>query len=143
MFKKIMKHTVMGISLGCTISSLINIIGVSTYGNTWFTQTSHSYISQTLAAILVGVAWMLPAIVYQNEKLSYGLKLLIHMTIGFIVYFPCAFSMGWISVAGGIHSVILGILLSIVISMIIWLCFFLYARKEAQTINSKIKESQR
>lgn len=138
--KKIIGLIGKGIMMGCTISCLVCIVGVAMIGNEWFISSPRSYILQIVAAMVVGIGWVVPSIVYESEKLSYGIKILIHMTIGLIVYIPCAIYMKWLPLEGGIIAVILELLAVIAIAFIIWLGFFLYYRKEATNMNDKIKK---
>ena len=93
---KVMKYLFRGISWGCVVSCIVNVIGTMVKGNAWFTEAGHSYAAQVAAAVLVGVAWVLPSVIYQSDRMPRVMQALIHFVIGFGVYFPTAFVMGWI-----------------------------------------------
>ena len=88
--KKIVKMIYSGIAWGCIISCVITVIGSLAFGNEWFTYGSHSYAAQILAAVIVGLGWVVPALVYDNHKLSRAMQIVIHLLIGFGIYIPCA-----------------------------------------------------
>lgn len=52
---KVIKYLFGGISWGCVVSCIVNVIGTMVMGNAWFTGAEHSYTAQVIAAVLVGV----------------------------------------------------------------------------------------
>ncbi len=139
MLRKIFKLICVGISWGCTISCLISMAGYTMMGNEWFLSSPRGFNAQVAAAMIVGMGWSLPTVVYDNEKLSKVQQLLIHAAIGFIVYIPIAFYMQWIPL-GNISLMLASILIAIVSAFIVWLCFYFYYKWEAREINREIKE---
>ncbi len=137
--KKIIGLVSIGISWGCTISCIISMIGYSMIGNDWFLSATRSYNQQIIASMIIGLAWSIPSVVYQNEKLSGIQQFIIHMSIGFIVFIPIAFYMGWFP-SQNISSIIISLAISIISSLVIWLCFYFYYRNEANVINKKLKD---
>lgn len=133
----------MGITWGCTITTLIGLIGSLIGGDSFFQITSQEYIKQVLCSMIIGVGFSLPTIVYENDKLSNGIKILIHMGIGLTIYFIAAFYAGWIPTDLGIGVIISTILLMAIFSFAIWLGFFMYYKQEAKKINEKIKDIQK
>jgi hypothetical protein len=138
-----MKYVVRGITWGCTFLSVICMIGVWQNGAQWFLNSPKSYPMQGFASMLVGIGWILPTMVYESKKLSRPIQILIHMTVGFTVYFPVAFYMGWIPLEGGTPQILLEVLLALLISLAIWFCFYLYYRKEARDMNRKLHQINR
>ena len=66
---KVIKYLFGGISWGCVVSCIVNVIGTMVKGNAWFTEAGHSYAAQVAAAVLVGVAWVLPSVIYQSDRI--------------------------------------------------------------------------
>ena len=66
---KVMKYLFGGISWGCVVSCIVNVIGTMVKGNAWFTEAGHSYAAQVAAAVIVGVAWVLPSVIYQSDRM--------------------------------------------------------------------------
>jgi len=63
---------------------------------------------------------------YQNEKLSRGIQVLVHMGIGLTVYFAAALYLQWMPVQAGPWAIVAWVVAALLISFIIWLCFSLY-----------------
>lgn len=139
--KRIIKRVLFGIAWGSTffvimgiIFAMINKEGVMFSGN--------EYIKQALCAILVGIGFSVPAVVYEKETLAKGLQMVIHMGIGLVIYFPVAYYAGWIPTKQGLMVMIVAISIAILISFIIWFGFYLYYKKEAKEMNQRIREKQ-
>lgn len=140
---RVFKYLVRGITWGCTISSLVCAVGVALNGLRWLADAPRSYPEQVLAGMLVGIGWMLPSMIYKNEKLARPVQALIHMVSGFAVYFPVAFYMGWIYTEGGAAAILFDVFLCLMIAFIVWICFILYYRREAREINRKLQQSDK
>ena len=139
---KVMKYLFGGISWGCVVSCIVNVIGTMVKGNAWFTEAGHSYAAQVAAAVLVGVAWVLPSVIYQSDRMPRVMQALIHFVIGFGVYFPTAFVMGWIPEDISTGAIFLEMLLMAAMSFVIWICFCVHYRREAKQINEQLKQKK-
>lgn len=137
--KKILGKTFLGIAWGCTINCLVILIISLSNGKIYF--TANEYLKQLICSTVVGIAFVLPTLIYENQKLSQGIKCLIHLGIGFVVYLPTAFLAGWIPTKFGILPILLTIIVVVVISFLIYFFFWLYYKNEAKKINQKIKSS--
>ncbi|MDO4573375.1 MAG: DUF3021 domain-containing protein [Clostridia bacterium] len=76
---------------------------------------------------------------YAREGMPIGLRILIHMGSGTIVFLATAFLAGWVS-AGEPGGSLRYILLGLGIAALIWGLFMLYFRLEARRINRKLRE---
>lgn len=135
--KKFLGRTFLGIAWGCTINCLVMLIISFSEGKIYF--TANEYLKQLICSAVVGIAFALPTFIYENKKLSQGIKCLIHLGIGFITYFINAFIAGWFPIGLDIKIVISSILIIIALSLIIYFFFWLYYKNEAKKINQKIK----
>lgn len=135
--KKFLGRTFLGIAWGCTINCLVMLIISFSEGKIYF--TANEYLKQLICSAVVGIAFALPTFIYENEKLSQGIKCLIHLGIGFITYFINAFIAGWFPISLGIGIVISSVLIMIALSFVIYFFFWLYYKNEAKKINQKIK----
>lgn len=135
--KKFLGRTFLGIAWGCTINCLVMLIISFSEGKIYF--TANEYLKQLICSAVVGIAFALPTFIYENEKLSQGIKCLIHLGIGFITYFINAFIAGWFPVGVDIGIVISSVLIMIALSFVIYFFFWLYYKNEAKKINQKIK----
>ena len=95
-----------------------------------------------IGSMVTGIAFYVPALVYQNEKLSKGLQVLIHMGIGLVTYISVGLYVGWIPLQAGAWAITGTIVSAVVVSFLIWFGFYLYYRLEAKRINAKLKEKQ-
>lgn len=140
--RKIISTTALGISWGftvlvlyMTVSSLIN---ADFFGNL----TSAEFIKNVICSAITGLGFSVPSLIYRNENLSRGLQVLIHLGIGFVIYISVALYAGWIPTEFGLLPVAISIAVSVVFTLLIWLCFSFYYRKQAEKINEKIIEKQ-
>ena len=139
--KSFFKMLYAGISTGCLIFVIWGMIFFS-LGGDYAASITHNFIAQAIGSMIVGVGFCVPALVYDSKKLPMGLKVLIHMGIGFVIYFIVAFSLKWIDFKYGIAAVTTTIIIAVAVSFLIWLCFYLYYKREAKLLNDKIKEKQ-
>lgn len=139
--KKIVIYTLRGIAMGCTVFTILNIaFDIAFKGS--FHMESWYYTKMAVGAMITGIAFGVPTLVYQSDKLSKGLKVLIHMGIGLVTYLCVGFYVGWIPIEAGAWIVAIAVISVIAVSFMIWTGFYLYYKNEAKKINAKIKEKQ-
>ena len=141
MIRRISKLVLFGISWGCTILCLISMAGVNLFGYEWFEVSVGGYSAQIIAAMISGIGWSVPSIVYENEKLSRAQQMIIHLGIGLVVYLPIAIYMKWIP-TGNAGTILAGIAFSVIASFLVWLCFYLYYKGEAKAINRELMKQE-
>lgn len=139
--KKILVRTFLGIAWGCTVNCIVCLIIAFINGNISF--TANEFLIQLTASSIAGIGFTLPTIVYKSERLSQGIKILIHLGIGFVIYFPTAFLAGWIPKEAGILTVILFTAIAVAAFFVIYFFFLLYHKSEAKNMNRKIEEKLR
>ncbi|MBD5396514.1 MAG: DUF3021 domain-containing protein [Lachnospiraceae bacterium] len=135
---KIVKLFLKGIAWGCTVSVFVIMFGSAIVGDTFLAKTSEEFIRQFLAAMIVGIGFVVPTLIYDNRNLSRWVQILIHMGIGFIVYFPIAVHLGWIPTNLGLKMTVLSVLIAIISTFVILLVHFIYYKYEADKMNQKI-----
>ncbi len=140
--KKAIIYTLLGIAMGCTIAVIVLLIGIAINEEAFFTMTGGEFTTQMICGMLVGVGFVLPSMVYENERLAMWLRVLIHMGIGFVVFFITATYAGWIPLESGTGATILFIVMAIATSFLIWTVFYLYNKSIAKKINEQIKHKQ-
>lgn len=136
--RKIISLTAMGISWGFTVLVLIMTVSAAVYGG----PESSVFIKNVICSALVGIGFTLPSLIYDNENIARGFQTLIHLGIGFVIYIPTAFFAGWIPAEMGIFYIIGSLAISVIFALVVWLCFSLYYKKQAEKINKKIIEKQ-
>ena len=140
--RNFIKSIAVGISWGFTILVLYLTIGVIISGDYLASIAPDDFIKYVICSAVVGLGFSVPSLVYHNERISRGLQVIIHLGTGFAIYIPVAFFAGWIPTAYGAIAVALSLLCAVVFALLVWLCFALYYRKQAQEINRKIIEKQ-
>ncbi len=139
--KLVIKYILSGISLGCTFF-VIMCLSYSIWGEEdILLLISKDFTRQSIGAIIIGVACGSTSIIYQFDRPSYFLKILIHFCVGMGVFYPIAIYLGWIPFyPDRIIFTVLQFLSSCGIFVIIWSVFYLFNRNEAKRINKRLKE---
>ncbi|NLN50825.1 MAG: DUF3021 domain-containing protein [Acholeplasmataceae bacterium] len=139
--KNALELALFGMMLGFTVLTISMLLGMlSSSEETFDYLIKENLIRNIWCSALVGIGFNLPGVIYYNDKLSYPIKALIHLGIGYIVFFPIAFYANWIPVNNGWLAVVISIAILIIVSLGIWVGFYLYYKLEAERINAKIKE---
>ena len=93
-----------------------------------------------VGAVIVGLGFSVPGIVYETTDFSYAVKILIHMGTGCVIFLITGYAVGWFSLAGGIRQCMPPILASLGTSVLLWVVFMLRDRRTAERINERIRE---
>ena len=79
---KLLKYLYWGISWGCTFFVLTCLIGYFLGGRAYLDPIVNQFPRHAAGSIIVGIACGSTSIVYTLEKLSHGLQIVIHFTVG-------------------------------------------------------------
>ena len=139
---KWLSRILLGVAWGCTWTVAITLITLTAGGQAEATVSVSEYTRNALLGIAIGVAFTLPTLVYDNEKLAMWQKVFIHLGIGMAVYLCAAFYAGWIPLQFGIGGILLFVLIAAVGCLLIWLGFYWYNRKKADLMNQRLKEKK-
>ena len=138
--KLVIKYVLYGISLGCTFFVLMCLSYSLWGGEEILMEIFRDFTRQAAGAMLIGVACGGTAVVYQLDRPSRLMKIMIH----FGVFYPTAVSLGWIPFhPERIGITVLQFLASCSMFVVIWLCFYLFHRTEARRINERLRELER
>lgn len=140
--KEYIKLIIQGMAIGSLILIILSIIGIYFGGNQFSTLLINNFITYAIAAMIIGIGFSLPSLIYENNKISSLSQFLIHMFIGMIIFIITSLYVGWIPTDYGIGAIITWILIAIGFAILIWLGFYLYYKKEASDINKQIKKIQ-
>lgn len=142
--KLVIKYILYGISWGCTFFVMMCLAFFVAGGEVLLMPIFKDFARHAVGAMIVGIACGGTAVVYQFHRLSGLVQTIIHFCVGMGVFFPTAIYLGWIPFyPDRVIYTILQFLLSCVIFMAIWLCFYLFNRNEAKKINEKLRELER
>lgn len=139
MVKKILEKSFIGIGTAVMISSIVMmIIDLAKGGSLEF--QNYQYTKKFLGAVIAGLGFGLPALIYENENIPYLLQVVFHMGIGCAVMLIVAFTVGWIPSAGGVSVVLLSVAIEIAAAFLIWMVITVHYKNEAEQINRKLQE---
>lgn len=136
---RVIKIALFGIAIGLSIFVIIGIAFDIAYGGT-FTLINWRFTKMAVGAMLVGIGFSVPSMIYESEKLPYGIKVLFHMGIGCTVMLVTALLVGWIPLGAGWKICMFAVAAEILAAFLIWRCFLTYYKKMAKQMNQKIKE---
>lgn len=139
--RKLIEVTFQGIAVSSLILTVITIVVFALKGDQ--TLSLLTFITYLVAAMVIGVGFSLPSVIYDNPNLSMVIKFIIHMGIGVTILLATIILVGWIPTDKGWPALITGIILAIIFACIIWFIFYLYHRKEARDVNKQIKKIQK
>lgn len=140
MVKKIIKRAINGAVYGCVILTAVGVMGTLATGEGFLSSSKVGYVGNVVISILCGIAFSVPAVIYDFEKIPLWLKTVIHMGIGFLVYFPCAYYADWIPTGMGKGIIITTILFMFAGSFLVWGGFYFYYKKKDSEINKRIHD---
>ena len=138
-FKEVMKRAFISIAMSFIIFIVIGIMfDIKDGGN--FTLTDYGFTKMALACVVTGLGFGVPTLLYNSERRSQTLAAVIHLGIGFTIYFAAASFVGWIPVERGIKACVITVVSVVLIGLIIWLCFMKYNRDLAEKMNKALKK---
>lgn len=135
--KKIAVEVYKGIQWGCTIFVLVGIL-MAVFRRDALYAMFDNYVVQAICSMIVGIGFTVPSLIYENDRLSYGMQAFIHLGIGFIIYFPIAFYAQWIPVELGKWAIIASVIAMLFAGIALWFGFYIYYKGEAKKINECI-----
>ena len=142
--KLIIKHIFSGVLWGCTFLVFDCLVGYYLGGQSFLLSIVNEFPKHVAGSVLVGIGYRSPAVIYRVERLSLLVKSLIHFSIGTVVFFSVAFSLGWIPFEPSqIGYLVLEFLVACITFMISWFVFYLFNHCEANKINNRLRELER
>ena len=135
--KTMWKNILLGIGLGSAVFVLMGIVFDILSGGE-FRLSAWSYTKMAMGAMLVGIGFSVPSVIYENEKLSLGIQTLIHMGVGCTIFVVVAFVVGWIPLTAGWRVGVMTVLGQWLAAFVLWLMFALYYKRMAKKMNAKI-----
>ena len=102
--------------------------------------TNYAFSKMAIATVVIGLGFGLPAVVYNNEKLSLFTQTIIHMGTGCIVMTVTAFLVGWIPLNHGPLLMFAILLEELALAFVIWFVFYLQQKKLVKQMNQRVNE---
>lgn len=142
--KLVIKYIFFGISIGCTSFVIMCLSYYIGGGEEMLEPIFKDFAKQAVGSMIIGIACGGTAVVYQFNRPSGFVKLIIHFCIGMGVFYPVAINLGWFPFyPERIAYTVLQFLFSCGIFMAIWSCFYLFNKNEARRINQRLRELER
>lgn len=102
--KRIIELSIKGVGLALALFAVFGLVAdVANQGV--FTLKNYNYTKMVIGAVIVGLGFSVPGIVYETTDFSYAVKILIHMGTGCVIFLITGYAVGWFSLAGGIKTV--------------------------------------
>lgn len=101
---------------------------------------NYAFSKMAIATVVIGLGFGIPAVVYDNEKLSLFTQTIIHMGTGCIVMTVTAYLVGWIPMNHGPLLMIAILLEEIAVAFGIWFLFYLKQKRLVKQMNQRISK---
>ena len=135
--KDIIKSTVISILASTFIFVIVGLV-FDQVGKGTFSLTEYKFTKMVIACIITGLGFGVPTFLYNMENIPVPLASVIHLGIGFTIYFVAASRVGWIPREAGVVASVSTIAGVIVVGMIIWICFLKYNKELAEKMNKAL-----
>jgi len=143
MFKLIIRHLLIGISLGSIIVTT-NVIWVDLTSRSFplFLNYSNATVTtNTLSTIILCMAFIFGSIGYEIEKWSFRLKITVHFTIGIGTFLMLRFyHLGFIF--QDLFELIVDVLFNSLMLLAVWSYYYIKDKRDIKKINQKLQEIQ-
>ena len=136
--KGMFKRIAMGVGTAAFIFCVVCVINDLAEGGQ-FTLDNYRMTKMGIGALVCGIGWGAPSVVYDKEGLSMPVKMLIHLGIGCLVYTIVAFSVGWLGTDTTLGQKLFIIAIQLVIAFAVWMGFHLHYVREARKMNERIR----
>jgi hypothetical protein len=135
--KDIIKSTVISILTSTFIFVIVGLV-FDQVGKGTFSLTDYKFTKMVIACIITGLGFGVPTFLYNLDNIPMPLASVIHLGIGFTIYFIAASRVGWIPREAGTIASVSTIAGVIVVGMIIWICFLKYNKDLADKMNKAL-----
>lgn len=139
--KKIFEKVTLGVAMGCFgfVAMLFIASAFAGGANAFIGQkTGEEWLQIAACFIFIAIGYYVPSLVYEKENLAIGLKVLMHMTAGTIVFLFTSYFAGWIEKS--LETITIYILIALGAAAIIWVIYMTAFKLQADRINKKIME---
>ena len=138
MVKLFIKYLFMGITWGSFLF-IANLIIFDLANAEFLPNIFDNITAVSLGFIAVSIGFITSSIVYEIEQLRFGLKLLIHATIGIVILLSVGFVVG-IFTTDNLPVVLVNIILNLSIILVVWVRYYIREKNAVQKINEKLQE---
>lgn len=139
--KKLLGKVVSGVGMGCFVFVGLLFIGSAAAGGAdrfIGGLTGRELLRYAVCTNLISLGYMVPSLIYERESLSLGIRALLHMGTGTLVFFLVSGFAGWFG--QGAAAAVCYILLGLGIAGAIWAVYLAAFWLQARKMNQKIRE---
>lgn len=137
--RKIMEYLLRGILWGCAFFVFFGLFTYYLQGKDFLLSIMEAYPKHAVGTMLVGIGYGSTSIVYGWERPSLFAKVGLHFFVGTGIFFAVAHQLSWIPLQSNRYF-LWEFLISCASFAVMWSLFYLFSRKEAGTINKRLKE---
>ena len=137
--KDVFKSALISIMMSMCIFVIVGLV-FDQMGNGVFRMENYQFSKMVLACVITGLGFGVPTFLYSMDGIPMFLASVIHLGVGFTIYFLVAAKVGWIPTSAGRIASFVTIVGVIVIGLIIWICFMKYNKNLAERMNKALSE---
>ena len=138
MIKLIVKYLLTGITWGCFFL-VANIILFDLAGSEHLQFIFDNFTPIAIGFIAVSIGFISTSIVYETERLSLGLKLVIHVIVGVSVVLIVGFRIGIFS-SENPSVIIINVIVNALILFAVWVGHYFKDKRRVEKINQRLQE---
>ena len=135
--KDVLKSALISIMMSMCIFVIVGVV-FDQIGNGVFKMENYQFSKMVLACVITGLGFGVPTFLYSVERIPMFLASIIHLGIGFTVYFLVAATVGWIPTSAGFTASLITIVGVIIVGVVIWICFMKYNKNLASRMNNAL-----
>lgn len=139
MIKTMFSNTLMAIGISFTLFCIIAMGFDIGYGGE-FALHDYGFTKMVVGALIIGIGFGAPTVVYSSDRLPMPMKVIIHMGTGLIIYFIVASYEGWMGDGSSTIRTFGIVVCQIAITFGVWAAFMLHYRREAKRMNDAIQK---
>lgn len=140
-FKKLIKSTFYAISVSLFFT-VFGLIGKEQGSGGVLNLGSYGFTKAMIGALLIGLGYGIPSLIYDIKSMSIALKSIIYMCTGVGIMILVFLKFGYIPDGYGIVDILQMLIVPVAIALILWYLSYLHYKKVAKIMNEKLKEKK-
>lgn len=140
-FKNLFKGTLYAIAISLFFT-VFALIGKEQSSNGVLDLGSYGFTKAMLGALLIGLGYGIPTLIYDLKSMSIALKLIIHMSIGVGIMMLVFIKFGFTQETYNLADVLKVLIVPVIVAIIIWYANYISYKKVAKIMNEKLKDKK-
>ena len=134
----LVRRLAFGAFVGCFVVMCVMVMISLQVGPETIRFSGIDIINAFLGTIVVGWAFSLSGLIYENENVAFPLQVIFQMVIGMGVLFAVAVYLKWMPINLGIGPIITWIAIACIFADGFWASFYIYYYLVARDLNNKL-----